>query len=233
MKKTLTLSGLLLIIGCSSTPENPDPHSEFNHDMLELNVMLDDNLLHPVAKGYKTVLPASAQRSVANFVCNWKEPFYFVNHTLAGEGENALTNLFRFVINTTAGILGLFDIAEKIGLERAKTSHKTTLTKWKMPNGDYLVLPVFGASSTRDAIAEPISWYEDPMTYVIGPFWMFVKAVVEAVSDRAVDEETINELLKNPDIYALMKSAYEQKFGVHKDNNENIAAGAEVTIEEE
>lgn len=233
MKRLLLLFSLFcLLIGCSSTPENPDPHSEFNHDMLELNIMIDDNLLHPAAKGYKKVLPNPVQRSISSFVCNWKEPFYFVNHTLTGSGEMALTALFRFIINTTAGILGLFDVAEVMGLQRVKISHKTTLAKWRVPTGDYLVLPLLGASSTRDAIAEPISWYADPATYMFGPFWMFAKAVVEAISDRAVDEATINEMLKNPDIYIFMRSAYEQKYGVQKNEDRNEAA-TEVIVEEE
>lgn len=211
---------LLLLVGCSTTPEDPDPHREFNEDMLDFNLTVDENILKPVSSVYKDVTANPVRQMVSNFLDNWKEPFYFVNYTLCGEGENMATSLFRFVINSTVGLLGLFDIAEEIDLDKTSTNYKETFKKLEMPHGDYIVLPIFGSSSTRDAIAEPISWFADPVSYFIGWPWMLAKAVVGAVSNRAENAEIIDSTIKDSmDIYSTTRSLYLQKYGVGERTN--------------
>ena len=213
---------LLLLVGCSTTPENSDPHKEFNEDMLCFNLTLDKNILKPVSYTYKEAAPNPVRQMVSNFLDNWKEPFYLVNYTLCGEGENMLTSVFRFVINSTFGILGLFDIAEEVGLSKVSTDYKDTLKKLDVPQGDYLVLPVLGSSSTRDAIAEPISWFADPVSYFIGWPWMLTKAVVRAVSDRAENAELIDSTINDSmDIYSTTRSMYLQKYGARTTSTED------------
>jgi phospholipid-binding lipoprotein MlaA len=218
------LSILLVLAACSTTQDNPDPHKEFNQDMLDLNLTLDENLLKPTAEGYKAVSNEGARDSISNFFNNLKEPYYLVNYVLSGDAEYAANSLFRFVVNSTFGILGLFDVAQEMGLDKNETSHKTTLKKWGIPTGDYLVLPIFNASSTRDAIAEPVSWFMDPVGYVIGPWWMAGKFVASAISDRAENGKIYDSVHESMSPYSMVKSFYEQKYGddaSEEDNSED------------
>ncbi|MDR0580886.1 MAG: VacJ family lipoprotein [Holosporaceae bacterium] len=206
---------LFLLTSCSTTRDNPDPHKEFNKDMLGLNLAIDKNVLKPVSSTYKEVTPDVMRESISNFLINLKEPFYFLNYLVTAEGENATNALFRFVINSTIGIFGLFDIGEQIGLEKAETSHKSTLKKYGVPTGDYLVLPILGSSSTRDAIAEPISWFADPVGYFIGFPYMFAKAVLTIIHERAENSGMIDSVLRDSmDVYAITKNLYFQKYGM-------------------
>jgi phospholipid-binding lipoprotein MlaA len=204
----------MLLAACSATRENPDPHRGFNKDMLEFNLMVDKKVLKPVAETYRCVTSDAVRESVSNFLRNLKEPFFFVNYSLAGEGECAASSLFRFSINSTIGMLGFLDVAERLGLSKKETSLKTTLKKWGVLTGDYLVLPLLGASSTRDTISEPIAWYADPVGYYIGFPYMLAKATLSIVSDRTENSNIIDANLSNTmDPYFSVRSLYLQKYG--------------------
>jgi phospholipid-binding lipoprotein MlaA len=212
--RMMYLLTFLFLVSCSQTFENSDPHEEFNRDMFELNVTLDKNILKPTAEGYQEITTEGVQKAVSNFLSNWKEPFYCLNYLARFEEEAAANSLFRFLINSIFGILGLFDIGEEMGLEKAETSHKDTLKKWEVPTGDYLVLPVFGSSSTRDAIAEPISWFADPVGYFIGFPYMLAKSILSMINERAENMELIDSTLSDSlDPYITVKSIYQQKYG--------------------
>ncbi len=216
---TIKLLGFLFIISCSSTPENPDPHKEFNEDMLQLNLTLDKNILKPTAETYKEITIDPMQKGISNFLNNLNEPFYCINYVLTGNAEKVLDSVLRFVFNSTFGIFGLFDIADNMNIPKSTISHKDTLKKWKVPNGDYLVLPIFGASSTRDAIAEPISWFMNPINYFIGVPCTVAKSIVQMISDRAENANLIDSTIKNSmNIYTTLKSTYQQQYGI-QDNN--------------
>ncbi|MDR1982678.1 MAG: VacJ family lipoprotein [Holosporaceae bacterium] len=214
---------LFLLAACSATPENPDPHREFNKDMLEFNLALDKNILKPTALAYRDVVPDVARESISDFLANLKEPFYSINYIVTCDAEHAANSLFRFVINSTLGIIGLFDVGEQIGLEKTEISHQSTLKKFDVPLGDYLVLPILGSSSTRDAIAEPIAWFADPVGYFIGFPFMLAKYVLTAISDRAENANLIDSTIHNSmDIYSTTKSMYLQKYGDMSTNADDI-----------
>lgn len=215
MKRNVVCSIVfVLLVGCSSSPKNPDPHEEFNRDALCFNLTLDQKVLKPVATGYETVTMEPIQRSVSSFLFNWKEPFYVVNYALQGNAERAANSLFRFFINTTIGFFGLFDVASELGLTKRETSHKETLKKWKVPTGDYLTLPILSSSSTRDAVAEPVSWAMDPVAYFVGWPIMLIKAIASAVDDRRINGKTRDEMIANStDPYPLMRDIYLRTYG--------------------
>ncbi|MDR0677363.1 MAG: VacJ family lipoprotein [Holosporaceae bacterium] len=203
----------LVLAGCSATLDNPDPHKEFNKEMLELNLALDKNVLKPVSSAYKDIVPDVMRESVSNFLFNLSEPFYFINYLITMDGEHAVNSFFRFAINSTLGILGFFDVGCYLGFPKAGTSHKDTLKKLEIPTGDYLVLPVLGASSTRDTVAEPISWFVDPVGYFIGFPYMCARFVLTTISDRA-ENTTIDSTIQNSvDVYSTYRSFYLQKYG--------------------
>jgi phospholipid-binding lipoprotein MlaA len=222
-ERRFILATVFFLASCSSSPDNPDPHEEFNRDMLEFNMAVDENIIEPAATGYKEVASEPIRESVSSFFSNLKEPFYCLNYAASADAEYASNSLFRFVINSVFGALGLFDIAEQIGLEKAETSHRDTLKKWGVPTGDYLVLPALGFSSTRDAVAEPISWFADPVGYFIGLPYMIVKAVLSTVSDRAENSEVLDDVKENSfDLYSTTKSIYQQKYDAEEEDSDEI-----------
>ncbi len=212
------LASLLMITACSYTSENPDPHREFNEASLELNLSLDENVLKPASNVYEGLTNEPLRMMFSNFFGNLKEPFYLINYTLQTDGENAASSFSRFLINSTFGLFGFFDVAELVGIPKHSTGYKDTLHKMEMPHGDYIVLPIFGPSSTRDAIAEPISWFADPVTYFIGWPLAISKTVLGMIINRsensALIDSTINE---SEDIYSTMRSVYLQKYGIGED----------------
>jgi len=154
------------------------------------------------------------QKGVSNFLSNLNEPFYAINYVLTTNGLKLFNSIFRFVINTTLGIGGIFDVASSMGIRKSETSHKDTWKKWRVPTGDYLVLPIFGTSSTRDAVTEPVSWFMNTLTYVISWPLSVTKAVVQVINDRAENGKMIDDTLQNsPDIYSTLRSLYMQKYG--------------------
>jgi len=202
------------VIGCASTKEQPDPHKDFNEAMLKLNLKLDEHAIRPIAEGYKKATVSPMQKGVSNFLSNLNEPFYAINYVLTTNGLKLFNSIFRFVINTTLGIGGIFDVASSMGIRKSETSHKDTWKKWRVPTGDYLVLPIFGTSSTRDAVTEPVSWFMNPLTYVISWPLSVTKAVVQVINDRAENGKMIDDTLQNsPDIYSTLRSLYMQKYG--------------------
>ena len=231
MKKSFSVLSLILLSGCAGTPGNNDPYQKFNRNSFEFNLEIDRNVLKPVANAYKSVTHDAVRESVSNFLFNIKEPFYMVNYVLSGDVDNALTSLFRFFINSTFGLLGLVDASSHFGVQRRETSHHETLTKLKFENGDFIMLPILGSSSTRDAVTEPVSWFADPVGYFIGFPWMLGKAVLSAVNTRAENGEFIDKSLKDvADPYSTVKSLYFQKYGVKteaekkKEHDEEMAA---------
>ena len=209
------LASLMFITACASTPEDPDPHKDFNEAMLEVNLSLDEHILRPASRVYEDVTEEPVRLMISNFLDNLKEPFYLVNYTLQADDENIASSIFRFLINSTVGILGLFDIAELIGIPKHSTGHKDTLRKMEIPHGDYVMLPVFGASSTRDAVAEPVSWFADPVTYFIGWPFAISKTVLQMVADRAENSKLIDSAIDDSEnLYSTMRSVYLQKYGV-------------------
>lgn len=127
-----------------------DPWEKFNRSMYNFNARFDRYVFLPVVSGYETVTPEIAQKGVTNFFSNLGEVPTFVNNVLQGEVCDSGATLGRFVINSTVGVLGLWDPASKMGIYQRKEDFGQTLGKWGVGNGPYLVLPFFGPSTLRD-----------------------------------------------------------------------------------
>jgi len=158
-KKTtiFILISSLLLSACATT--NPDPLQGYNRAIHTFNRQLDKYALKPVAKVYKAILPEMVIRRVTNFFSNISEIPGTINYLLQADLEMALNAAWRFGINTTIGILGLFDPASDIDLYHYPTDLGITFKKWGYENSTYFVLPLFGPSTIRDAIALPINYY--------------------------------------------------------------------------
>lgn len=128
-----------------------DPWEGFNRNVYRFNFYLDKYLFLPVVRGYEFVTPAFLQQGVSNFYNNIGEVRTLTNSLLQGKGTESAKTLGRFLTNSTVGLGGLFDPATKFGLERQYEDFGKTLGHWGAGSGPYLVLPVFGPSSARDA----------------------------------------------------------------------------------
>ena len=152
--------------GCATGPNaNPkDPFEPMNRSISTFNDALDDNILKPVATGYRDYTPDPIQTGVGNFFRNLSDVLSTVNNGLQLKGRETAESLMRVVVNTTLGIYGIFDVATEIGLQRHPEDFGQTLGYWGTPNGPYLVLPIFGPSTVRDASVLPFEFSFDPVS---------------------------------------------------------------------
>jgi phospholipid-binding lipoprotein MlaA len=124
-----------------------------NRSISSFNDKLDDNVLKPVATGYKDNVPDLVQTGVRNVFNNLSDIWSTVNNGLQLKGRDTAESLARVVVNTTVGIYGLFDVASHLNLERHPEDFGQTLGYWGMPSGPYVVLPLFGPSTVRDGVS--------------------------------------------------------------------------------
>ena len=133
-----------------------DPLEGFNRAMYTFNDKFDRYLLKPVAKGYRAITPKPVSRGISNFFSNLHDPGIMLNNLLQGKPKQAGSDLGRFLVNTTLGIAGLFDVASKMGMEKHNEAIRQTLAKWGVGEGSYLVPPFLGPSNVRDGAALPV-----------------------------------------------------------------------------
>jgi phospholipid-binding lipoprotein MlaA len=147
-----------LSAGCATGPNaNPkDPLEPMNRKVATFNDVLDDNVLKPVATGYRDYTPQPVQTGASNFFRNLSDVWSTVNSGLQLKGRDTAESLMRVVVNTTLGIYGIFDVATEIGLQRHPEDFGQTLGYWGVPSGPYLVLPLFGPSTVRDTSVFPL-----------------------------------------------------------------------------
>jgi phospholipid-binding lipoprotein MlaA len=157
----LALSGLLG--GCATSGNPKDPVEGFNRAMFAFNEGLDTVLIKPVAQGYDAALPVPVKTGVTNFFGNIADLFIGVNNLLQGKPDQALSDLGRVVINSTIGILGLFDVATEAGLEKHEEDFGQTFGRWGMGDGAYVVIPVFGPRTVRDTAGLILDVAVDPI----------------------------------------------------------------------
>jgi phospholipid-binding lipoprotein MlaA len=148
--------------GCATTANNPaDPLEPFNRTMFRFNDAVDNAVLKPVAQGYRAVVPQLARTGVTNFFSNLEDPWISANNLVQGKLEFALGDMLRFAINSTFGLLGVFDVASEMGMEKHNEDFGQTLGRWGLGAGAYLVLPLLGPSTVRDGAGRVLDWQGD------------------------------------------------------------------------
>jgi phospholipid-binding lipoprotein MlaA len=194
-----------------------DPLESLNRGIFEFNEGLQDVLLRPIAKFYNANVNLTVRQGISNFLDNLSSPVIFANDLLQGEFERALTTFGRAFINTTIGIVGFADVASEWGIERHDEDFGQTLAVYGMGEGFYLVLPIFGPSSPRDAIGKfVIDSYLDPLG-----LWLdntdrqnleYTLAGAEGLDEYAGIVDELNQVKKTSvDYYAAVRSLYRQK----------------------
>ncbi len=191
-----------------------DPWEGFNRQSFKAYTFLDDNLLVPAAKAYRTVTPAKGRKGIRAFLANANAPVVLVNDLLQGEFKRAGETTGRFLINTTIGFFGFADPAARMGIEPHTEDFGQTLAVWGVPSGPYLVLPIFGPSSIRDGVGIGADLVIDPLFHVDADWSQKVRYSrfgATAVARREPLIEPLEEIeAKSLDYYASLRSFYLQ-----------------------
>lgn len=153
----MTVALLALLTGCASVPpgagQDPrDPLEAVNRQVFAFNEGLDKVVLKPLAQVYDKVLPTPVQDCLSSGFSNLREPSNALNNLLQGKVRDSVSDVCRFAVNTTIGLLGCFDVASRMGLEKHREDFGQTLGVWGVGQGPFLVLPLFGPSTIRDSV---------------------------------------------------------------------------------
>lgn len=188
MKKILLIFAIAtLFSGCATTASvSYDPAEPLNRKIFAFNEAVDGAIIKPVASGYDKSLPEPAKIGVRNFFSNLDDLPGTLLHAISGEPLFAVEAFARALFNSSFGIFGLFDVASDMGIPKTRTSFGTVAAKWGVPFGPYVVLPLFGPSTLRDAAALPIDMAIDPLSYV-SP----VSAKNVAQASRVIDKRAV------------------------------------------
>jgi phospholipid-binding lipoprotein MlaA len=163
------LLGVVVLLQACATVANPDrrdPLESMNRGIYGFNDRLDTALVKPVATIYRDVTPGWFRTGVGNFFNNIEDVWSAVNNVLQGRGEYAVDSVKRVAVNTTVGLLGTFDIASKMEIDKHPTNFGITLGRWGVGPGPYVVLPLIGPSSLRGIAGIPVDRQGNLITYV-------------------------------------------------------------------
>lgn len=164
--RALLVGLVLLAIGGCATNGTKDPLEPVNRKVHAFNRTADRWVLKPVAEGYVSATPQSLQNGVSNIFDNLLYPTVIINQLLQGKAKTGVQDAGRFLINSTVGLLGLFDVATQIGLEKNEEDFGQTFAVWGFPRGAYLVLPLLGPSSIREGSGSLAGIVTYPVTYI-------------------------------------------------------------------
>jgi phospholipid-binding lipoprotein MlaA len=194
--------------------EEYDPWEKFNEKMFAFNYNMDKYVLKPVAKGYNFVVPDIFQTMIDNAFTNLRMPSRFVNKILQWKLLDATKEMGRFIINSTLGIGGLFDVArQEMGLERQRADFGQTLGIWGVQPGPYLILPFLPPLTVRDGIGYGVDGAMHPLYYYI-PFWpdSFAMKVGDTVNDRSLNLDLFQGIEESTvDLYSSVRNGYLQR----------------------
>ncbi len=192
-----------------------DPWESVNRSIFSFNETLDDNVLKPVARGYKWIVPDPIETAIGNVFSNLNDIPVTFNNILQLKFNNALRSSGRFLVNSTAGVGGIMDIASDIGLEKQNEDFGQTLGYYGVSSGPYMVLPVLGPSSARDAGGLVFDLASDPVavgSFFVAPFIGPAVGSTRFADTRArllENDKTLNEAAL--DKYEFMREAYLQR----------------------
>ncbi|MBS0562509.1 MAG: VacJ family lipoprotein [Proteobacteria bacterium] len=221
------LAALLLLAGCATPPpaSDPDALAEFKetNDPLEptnrvlyaINSGLDTVILKPAAQAYRFAVPEPVRNGVHNILVNLATPVTLGNDVLQAKPRRAGDTLMRFAINTTAGVVGFFDVADKLGYPAHDSDFGMTLAMWGLPEGPFLFLPILGPSDPRDAAGFAVNMAMDPFTWVgqgtAVSALNWSKTALFALDSRERVLDAIDQIQKTAlDPYATFRSLYRQ-----------------------
>jgi phospholipid-binding lipoprotein MlaA len=242
----LGLVAMLAASGCATRPDptdpeavaefraNNDPIEPWNRGMYFVNDGIDTLVLRPAAEAYRIFLPAEVRIAIRNALGNLRAPIIVLNDTLQGNGQRAATTAGRFLLNSTLGVAGIFDVAKDFGLIGHTEDFGQTLAVWGSPEGPYLFLPLLGPSNPRDLVGAAVGVASDPITWVGGgDAWQVFTYSRTGAGVLDTRESLIEPLdavrASSLDPYATLRSAYRQRRAVEISNQGNAPEAARGT----
>lgn len=192
-------------------PANPDPFEPVNRAIYALNDFGDRYLARPVAQGYEKATPGAFRTGASHFLDNLRYPITIINDFLQGKVRQGGADLARLALNSTVGLLGIFDPASEMGLRANNEDFGQTLAVWGVPEGPYLVVPVFGPYTVSGVVGDLAGTQISPLVQLPegGAAWAFWAWYLVDTRYRllGIDEEVRRAF----DPYALVRDAYLQR----------------------
>lgn len=220
-RRTTILLLILVTGGCATTGNDPaDPWEGLNRNVYGFNKAIDTAIAKPIAKGYRAVTPDFIETGVSNVFDNLRDVPNFINNLLQGKAVDSLSDLSRFVINSTLGIAGLWDPASSMGLVKHDEDFGQTLAHWGVPDGPYLMLPILGPSTLRDATALPVDSQLNPIRQIDDIQLRYSLILLDLVGERVSLLSFEDQLEAAVDEYTFVRDLYLQnrKFKVFDGN---------------
>lgn len=189
-----------------------DPLIVYNRFMFTINDNLDKYAVKPLAEFYNKIIPRPLNTGIDNFFYNVDGTKDILNDLLQANFYQATRDSWRFVVDTTAGVGGMFDIGERIGLPYEANGFGLTLAKWGYKNSTFFVLPLFGPSTIRDAVSMPLDYYSTPFPYVANIDIRNSLFGVDLLDRRAVllrFQDVYDEMAIDP--YVFQRNAFLQR----------------------
>jgi phospholipid-binding lipoprotein MlaA len=234
----LTSLSLLSLTACAHKPPASDPEAvadyEQTNDPIEptnrffyrVNTTLDTYALKPVAKGYRYVVPARVRTGLHNVLGNLSSPILFANDVMQAKPRRVGDTFMRFLINSSVGVLGVFDVATDWGYPAHDTDFGITLAMWGLPEGPFLFLPVLGPSNPRDLTGFAGDIGLDPFTYVPHGYGLLTlnwgRSILGAIDQRERVLDDLDQIQRNAlDPYATFRSLYRQHRQSQIEDTEN------------
>ncbi len=207
---------LILLNGCATVPKeeyNSDPWEGMNRKVYGFNKGLDKYVIKPVADTYVKVTHVSLRNRITNFFVNLNGINVFLNDFLQGKFKQGFADTTRFVLNSTFGIIGLFDIATELGFNQHEEDFGQTLAVWGVGQGPYVMLPVFGPYTLRNTPSFAFTYYANPLLFLVDDLRITIPLATLGLVDLRANAEGairfIDEAAVDP--YAFMREAYLQR----------------------
>jgi len=217
--RRLGLATLTVLLASCATPmpRTDDPLQNYNRKMYAFNDLADRVAIRPVAVGYRKITNETTRRLVSNFFANVESPITIANDLLQANVKEAGKATSRFVINSTIGVLGLFDPASEMNIQASATDFGVTLAKWGVPEGPYIVIPLYGSSTVRDLgripvddfVFDPLHWYSDSHDLRFHAEYAPSLLYLITLRSTGIDAEGLLEGVYDP--YIFYRDAYRQR----------------------
>jgi len=208
---------LCLLLSACATPmaersDPRDPYENLNRKVFVVNQVFDQVLLKPVARGYSNYAPNFIQDTVGNFFGNLADVWTAVNNFLQGKPREGIQDTGRVAVNTVFGVAGLADVATKLGFPKHQEDFGQTLGVWGVKPGPFVMLPLFGPSTMRDAVAKSLDLYADPLNLSTRADVEYSLRAMRLVDDRARLLPTTDMIEKVAlDPYQFVRDAHFQR----------------------
>jgi phospholipid-binding lipoprotein MlaA len=213
----VALIAAAFLSGCGQAPVAQgitDPNEANNRQIHEFNRGVDKTILRPLSSSYDSILPRPVTQGVSNFAGNLDIPGDVLNNILQGRPGKALKNSFRFVVNSTIGLAGLFDPATEIGVAADPTDFGETLHVWGVGEGNYTEAPLLGPTTERDLVGTVVDLAMNPVRIILPrPESTYATGakLASRLGDRARYSDTIDSVLyESADSYAQARLLYLQ-----------------------